>query len=1089
MKTTEAKPGTTTAQKATPFFSSEKKQGFFDSDTAPQAFFNGGALQPKLTVGKPNDPYEKEADAVADKVVQRLAAPETASQNVSSTPSLAITPLVQTKCAACEAEEKLQQKEDTEAGMTDELQLKPIFESNAEPPDDPDSVQRKCAACEKEEQLRRKENHGEEAVAPSSVETRLGNSASHGAPLPKDVNESMSQAFSTDFSDVRIHDDSGAAQLNKDLHAQAFTHGRDIYFDSGKYDATSESGKRLLAHELTHVVQQGKSNGNTGQRKIQRVPEWLSSASDWVSDTASATVDAATEGAEWVGGKVVAGATAVKEVVEEGVAAIYEEIKGLIDSGIEWLNEKWTALKEFASSGFDAAKNAFTNIVTFIKSPFNLIASAIMNFDETSLTAAWAMVTGLINGIWEGFKALTDNLLEKVNSIWEGISGFATSLLKKVAGLTQNFLFKKLPDAVQRIAKALVDQLQSLWESISSGWTKIFKVIKKWVDDAIDTVLQFVLKVASFGMHVIVQGIIQFGKLVMFMKDLFTNPKKYINILAAKSVAAFAGVEGRFEGVVQQYFQGGKNAKPEQAAATGTIQKQPNPGAPAEVKTSASWSDIGTGILKMMGLKWNEFKSNPWSVVIGLLVDMFFPIYGNIKDIIQLFKDIWKIVTGPLSAGSLEEVWTSLLKLLDIPILIYHTVISILMRSLMVPLIVASFIPHPLVKGIAAAVGYALLGGFVEAELLNIGHKLLLLKTGATNQDEKNEAYNRIADSLIAMAMTAVIIIIMLILHFIANVMKGIYNFVKGKVFDVKSVVPEGKAAGEGKGEGKVGPEEGKGSSTEPPKLEGEVGSKDGQRSVKVTEKGKIWICASPCEEIRLKYEAQIKENPQFEQRIKALEEGYPDLTNEQKTLRDAEIKQLEQELADAKLAKEGGVRAPKEVKWPPEAPKGEKPAIDAPDAAEWRYQRYVFEKAQEGKGPKDVLPPDEWMRRYFDPAAEGGRPGRPGGPEQVAAKKALAGEGIEIVENVEIGGRYPDGVDPNPNPQGGKGYFEVGKMLESGIPEARERVKIADEIKAMGPNDTVTFVDKTDVSRRVTYAKGSTPESPTSRTFVPKKK
>src|SRR4029453_13147076 len=110
-------------------------------------------------------------------------------------------------------------------------------------------------------------------------------------------------------------------------------------------------------------------------------------------------------------------------------------------------------------------------------------------------------------------------------------------------------------------------------------------------------------------------------------------------------------------------------------------------------------SEIGSGVLAMMGKKWDAFKADPLSVVVGLLVDMIFPIVGNVKDVIHLFQEIKNIVTGPLSAGSLDELWTSFLKILDIPILIYHTVVSILMRSLMLPLIVASFIPHPLVKG------------------------------------------------------------------------------------------------------------------------------------------------------------------------------------------------------------------------------------------------------------------------------------------------------------------------------------------------------------------------------------------------------
>ena len=67
----------------------------------------------------------------------------------------------------------------------------------------------------------------------------------------------MESGFGVDFGNVNIHTDSRAVQMNKDLNAQAFTHGNDIYFNEGKYDTTSTSGKHLLAHELTHTVQQG----------------------------------------------------------------------------------------------------------------------------------------------------------------------------------------------------------------------------------------------------------------------------------------------------------------------------------------------------------------------------------------------------------------------------------------------------------------------------------------------------------------------------------------------------------------------------------------------------------------------------------------------------------------------------------------------------------------------------------------------------------------------------------------------------------------------------------------------------------------
>ncbi len=74
----------------------------------------------------------------------------------------------------------------------------------------------------------------------------------------------MESGFGADFSDVKIHTDSSAVDMSNNLNAQAFTHGNDIYFNSGKYDTSSTSGQHLLAHELTHTLQQG------GSHSIQR---------------------------------------------------------------------------------------------------------------------------------------------------------------------------------------------------------------------------------------------------------------------------------------------------------------------------------------------------------------------------------------------------------------------------------------------------------------------------------------------------------------------------------------------------------------------------------------------------------------------------------------------------------------------------------------------------------------------------------------------------------------------------------------------------------------------------------------------------
>ncbi len=190
-----------------------------------QHTFNGPALHFKLEINQPNDPYEKEADAMADKVIQRQAT----SGPVG----------IQRKCAHCEAEEK-------------KLQGKSSYSAN--------DIQRKCAHCEEEEKrIQKKDAGGSPDVSPS-IESALQSGKGNGNPLSDGLKAEMNDSFGVDFSGVSIHTDGQSTQMNKDLNAHAFTHGNDIYFNSGKFDPSSSSGKHLLAHELTHVVQQGAAS-------------------------------------------------------------------------------------------------------------------------------------------------------------------------------------------------------------------------------------------------------------------------------------------------------------------------------------------------------------------------------------------------------------------------------------------------------------------------------------------------------------------------------------------------------------------------------------------------------------------------------------------------------------------------------------------------------------------------------------------------------------------------------------------------------------------------------------------------------------
>jgi hypothetical protein len=114
-----------------------------------------------------------------------------------------------------------------------------------------------------------------------------------GQPLPEQLRASIEPQFGYDFSQVRVHTDSRASESAKSVNALAFTTGKDIIFAAGQYSPQSISGRRLIAHELTHVVQQASgpvSGTQKGNVFISHPADSFEKAAD---RTANAIVDQA----------------------------------------------------------------------------------------------------------------------------------------------------------------------------------------------------------------------------------------------------------------------------------------------------------------------------------------------------------------------------------------------------------------------------------------------------------------------------------------------------------------------------------------------------------------------------------------------------------------------------------------------------------------------------------------------------------------------------------------------------------------------------------------------------------------------------
>jgi hypothetical protein len=131
----------------------------------------------------------------------------------------------------------------------------------------------------------------------------LSSTKGKGSQLPDGTRSFMEQRFQADFSQVRVHTGNEAGSLSKSIRAQAFTHGNDIYFNTGKYSPHTPGGSLLLAHELTHTIQQGAS---PVQRKVADRKPVKQNGSRRLQRSAQSQREAAVELAKAEQGKVSA---------------------------------------------------------------------------------------------------------------------------------------------------------------------------------------------------------------------------------------------------------------------------------------------------------------------------------------------------------------------------------------------------------------------------------------------------------------------------------------------------------------------------------------------------------------------------------------------------------------------------------------------------------------------------------------------------------------------------------------------------------------------------------------------------------------
>ncbi|MDQ8180562.1 M35 family metallo-endopeptidase [Pelagicoccus sp. SDUM812005] len=256
----------------------------------------------------------------------------------------------------------------------------------------------------------------------ASFENKLRSSKSSGTPLPEPVRSPMEASFGADFSKVRLHTDTQADTLSRSINAQAFVHGQDVYFAASRYQPETREGRHLLAHELTHVVQQGQAPARSIDRaaappatpRIQRIPTSMEEVREEINDIAEA-IPGYSLGTVLIGYNPILGRD-----VEWSARNFFRGAAGLLPGG--------TKLYDRLNEG-GALDDAFT-----------WIESQISQYDLT-----WSRVKKLWSLAWDRM------------GITEGISGNVRIFKNTFSGF-----FSDVGSFVKAVAAKLVEVLRAL---------------------------------------------------------------------------------------------------------------------------------------------------------------------------------------------------------------------------------------------------------------------------------------------------------------------------------------------------------------------------------------------------------------------------------------------------------------------------------------------------------------------------------------------------------------------------------------------------------------------------------------------------
>ncbi|MBD2211447.1 DUF4157 domain-containing protein [Nostoc linckia FACHB-104] len=410
-------------------------------------------IQARLTVGKANDVYEQEANRVADTVMRMPDSPvqssleERKEETAQMKPLMAITPLVQRQ-----PQEENQEK-------------------NAQ------MLQRQTTEEQQDEQVQAQESAGATPEVSPNLEGDIQAMRGNGQPLDDSTRGFFESRFGYNLGDVRIHKDASANKAARELNAEAFTIKKDIFFNAGRYDPQSSQGKWLLAHELTHTVQQQPpptASPTTVQPHQTVAQENTFNAKSGVSLTTEPS---------YAQRKPLAISTVPPQVQKLG-----------LDTILNWVADKAANIPGFTLLTVLLGRNPISNrpversAVNLVRGLMGLVPGGDLIFktlQETGvLDRAFAWLNAQVqqlNITWDGIKALFSRAWDEV-SVWDGFEG-AFAKIRGIFGPTvqriMNFAASVVSKVIEFIKEAIIKPVGQFVKEKVPGYKLLTVILGK----------------------------------------------------------------------------------------------------------------------------------------------------------------------------------------------------------------------------------------------------------------------------------------------------------------------------------------------------------------------------------------------------------------------------------------------------------------------------------------------------------------------------------------------------------------------------------------------------------------------------------